>query len=260
MSSWRTLLAAVVFALVIPVSWVSFANMPRDFHPQDTTCQTCHLASEVTPDNAHQLVASQEHLCGECHSRAMKLSHPTGFRPARSLSEQYPLDWKGDITCSTCHEIHRGDKGLLRGAKTGREFCLACHTESFFSTMMDKGHSIQQLGHLSASSGQVELALDPYSRQCMGCHMENQGGSSLKLDNSGVVRHGGGSANHPIGMRYSDAVAKGLYHKPNRLNPRILLPEGKVACVSCHVGYSKNHGALVRSNVRSALCLECHDT
>ena len=250
----------LLFVLTTTGTLVSIASMPRDFHPGDTNCQTCHLASEVTPENARQLVASQERLCGECHSKAMQLSHPSGFRPDRSLPEGYPVDWKGDITCSTCHEVHRGDAGLLRGAKTGRDFCLACHTESFFTAMSDKGHSIQRLGHLSASLNQIDVVLDSYSRQCMGCHIDNQGGSSLKLDSSGIVRHGKGGSNHPIGMQYEQAVANGgLYRKRSKLNPEIMLPEGKVSCVSCHLGYSKNHGALVRSNVRSRLCLECHD-
>jgi predicted CXXCH cytochrome family protein len=261
MSKWRYLLSVILLltAFAMTATWDSLATSPRGFHPKDLACQTCHLSTEVTTDNASQLIASQERLCGACHASAMQLSHPTGFKPDRVLPERYPVDWKGDITCSTCHDIHRGDKGLLRGAKIGRAFCLDCHTESFFTAMTDQGHSIQRLGHLSTSTNPLSLNLDAYSRQCMGCHNENQGGSSLKLDSSGVVRHGTGSANHPIGMRYDRAVATGLYRKPSRLNPAILLPEGKVSCVSCHVGYSKEHGALVRSNARSGLCLECHD-
>lgn len=261
MSKWRRLLPAFLLLTAVSMtgSWGLFATTPRSFHPQNLDCQTCHLAADVTPDNAQQLIASQERLCGECHAKAMQLSHPTGFSPGRTLPERYPLDWKGDITCSTCHNIHRGEKGLIRGAKTGREFCLDCHTESFFTAMTDQGHSIQRLGHLSASTTEISLELDAYSRQCMGCHMGNQDGSSLKLDSSGIVRHGKGSANHPIGMYYDQAEATGLYRKRSRLNPAILLPEGKMACVSCHLGYSKQHGALVRSNERSGLCLECHD-
>ena len=51
--------------------------------------------------------------------------------------------------------------------------------------------------------------------------------------------------------RYDELVTK--------LSKKILLPMGLVSCVSCHEGYSQNHGKLVISNAGSALCFACHD-
>lgn len=249
------ILATTLFSVAI----VSNAFKPRDFHPQNTDCRACHLAGEVTKQNAHQLVNSQEKLCVSCHPNALQVSHPSGFLPTRKLPEAYPLDWKGDVTCSTCHEIHGSEHGLLRGKQAGREFCISCHDESFFSSMADKGASIQLTGHIAAAIFPENLELDPFSMQCLSCHAENTEVPVSRVDERGIVRHGGGSGNHPIGMIYGQSRGVGLYRKVSDLPPGILLPEGKMACVSCHVGYSKKHGELVLTTDKSALCMGCHD-
>ena len=250
-----------VFGLLLVVSASAFLGLAigeRPFHP-NIDCAGCHLAGQGTnPANASQLTTSQEALCGQCHRGALDLSHPTGFRPSRQLPAGYPLDWKGDLTCSSCHNIHEGKAGLIRGDRTGKELCLACHEAAFFEQMADKGISLQRLGHLSASSGQLQRELDPYSVQCLGCHMENGDAPRVNVDTRGVLRHSGG-INHPIGADYARASRSGLYRAASQLRAGIHLPEGKVSCVSCHTGYSKQHGALVMSNSGSALCLECHD-
>jgi predicted CXXCH cytochrome family protein len=253
---WRSALVVVLAGASIIVG---YASKTRDFHPQHTECQSCHLAARITRENAQQLVESEEKLCGRCHANALQVSHPTGFTPQQKPPAQYPLDWKGDVTCSTCHDVHGQERGLLRGKKRGRAFCLSCHNESFFAGMLDRGTSIQLSGHLARSKAPTSIDLDPYSRQCLSCHADRGDRLDIYVDQRGIVRHTGGSGNHPIGMRYGETKGIGLYRRAADLPAAILLPEGKVSCVSCHVGYSKKHGALVISNKRSALCMECHD-
>ena len=249
----------LLFTALFSIAVVSNAFKTRDYHPQNTNCRNCHLAGDVTKENAHQLVNSQEKLCVDCHPNALQVSHPTGFLPTRDLPAAYPLDWKGDVTCSTCHEVHGSEHGLLRGKQTGRAFCISCHDESFFNNMVDKGESIQLSGHVAAATIPANLDLDPFSMQCLSCHAENEVGLISRVDARGIVRHGGGSGNHPIGMIYGKTSGIGLYRKVSDLPPGILLPDGKVACVSCHVGYSKKHGELVMTTDRSELCMGCHD-
>lgn len=247
-------------AAVVVVASLYFGDAigRRPFHP-NLDCAGCHLAGQgTTKANAAQLTASEEALCGQCHRPALELSHPTGFRPARPLPAVYPLDWKGDMTCSSCHNIHQGKAGLIRGNVTGKALCLRCHTERFFMQMADKGVSLQRLGHLAAKPDQLKRELDPYSIQCLGCHMSSGDAPRVQIDSSGVLRHSGG-VNHPIGSDYAQARRSGLYKAAAQLRGSIKLPGGKLSCVSCHVGYSKQHGALVMSNKGSALCLECHD-
>jgi len=230
-------------------------------HPSQTPCATCHLAgSDTNSTNAAQLTRSQEALCGGCHPGALTVAHPTGFPAARPLPAEYPLDWKGDVTCSTCHEIHGTRAGRLHGDKRHKALCLSCHEAVFFERMVDAGLSLQRSGHIAAAVEQVSgVELDPYSLHCLGCHSDKIRGGSVTVDQRGVLRHASGSVNHPIGTHYPGNRPSARFHPAASLRPQVLLPEGRLSCVTCHEGYAETHGALVMSNHGSALCLECHD-
>lgn len=254
----RALLA--LFALLaISTTWMLAAK--RDgFHPAEMACEACHLGGkEVKPEQAHMLIASQEKLCGICHQNMSQTSHPSGFAPRDALHADYPLDWKGDLTCSTCHEVHGKSPGFMRGTRRGRELCFACHDTKFFTRMRDQGESMMASGHLDAGRLMSRAKVDGYSLQCMGCHGAAGDPRAASIDRNMVVRHGSTSLNHPIGASYDKASRSGGYRPAARLSRKILLPGGLVSCISCHEGYSKNHGKLVLSNVKSALCLGCHD-
>ena len=273
-----------------------YAQMSHSgLHPLNESCGGCHLAGDnTTADNARTLVASQEQLCGRCHANALQISHPSGFTPrhGKAIPAAYPLDWKGDLTCSTCHEVHSDLPGKLRGTAAGRDMCLACHEQSFFDKMRDGGVSLLQSGHmLGTPNSQNWQHMDPYSLQCMECHAER---GDVDIDSNQILRHG--SQNHPIGRSYAEAERRGIAaasrgnaaasrgnaaasrgrgrsgvvagavavihnsYKPASMLPKsILLPNGMVSCVSCHEGYTKNHGKVVNTNRGNSLCLECHD-
>lgn len=247
-------------ALLLAVVSALFAALGGKPHLEGVPCNSCHLAGQnVTPDQASKLVAAQEALCGRCHPDSVRVSHPSGFMPKVALPVEYPADWKGDLTCSTCHEVHGKVHGLLRGAKRGREMCLSCHNAAFFLGMKDGGMSIEQSGHLNTSAVLGSLELDAPSLQCLGCHSNRGDAQAVSMGRNGVMRHSSGSANHPIGKRYRDSVRSGSFHPESRLSKKILLPDGKLSCVSCHQAYKKEHGKLVMSNRGSALCFECHN-
>ena len=181
-------------------------------HLGNSDCAVCHLAGKnVTAQQAYMLSSSQEALCGKCHPVVIQVSHPSGFQPKTKPPAMYPLDWKGDLTCSTCHDIHSHGIGLLRGAKMGKKLCLACHNAVFFSKMRDGGASLMA-GHLAAGIDSDAPALDAYSLGCMECHGRSATPRlATSVDRNGVVRHASQSANHPIGMNYQEAVSFGGY-------------------------------------------------
>jgi predicted CXXCH cytochrome family protein len=230
-------------------------------HMADVACGRCHLIDpRSSPAQARKLVVSQEVICRSCHANALQMSHPSGFMPQMSLPADYPADWKGDLTCSTCHEVHGTTPGLLRGAKRGQAMCLSCHQPSFFAQMKDKGTSLQQTGHLStkaALGSQVEI--DAQSLQCMGCHENKSDAMGVSVGATGIMRHNSGAANHPIGVSYPVFSRNGFLRPAGSLPKVIQLPGGKISCVSCHEVYKKEHGKLVTSNDRSALCMQCHN-
>jgi predicted CXXCH cytochrome family protein len=221
-------------------------------------CSGCHVAgSEAGQGRTTRLIASQEALCVRCHERAVQMSHPTGVVPTRPPPAEYPLDWKGELTCSTCHIVHGSEPGLLRGTKHARAFCLACHDQSFFSRMKDAGTSLVLSGHLELGRGTIDV--DPHSMHCLGCHADGYAGGAVSVSRNGVLRHSSGSAPHPIGRSYREASRRGGFHPEHRLaQNKVKLSDGKVSCISCHEAYKQEHGKLVAANVRSGLCLTCH--
>lgn len=249
-----------LLALLLGGSYWLLAAPPADgWHPREQQCPLCHLSgSEVRPEQAGLLVASQESLCGRCHPGALQVSHPSGIKPRMPLPAAYPVDWKGDLTCSTCHNVHASSKGKLRGKLRGREFCMACHDQNFFDSLRDGGVSMMLSGHLESGIKLESGGLDIYSLQCLGCHANASEINQVGI-NDGVLRHLSSSVNHPIGVVYASYERSGSFRAQQRLMKKILLPGGKVSCVSCHDGYGKPHGKLVTSNRGSALCMECHD-
>jgi predicted CXXCH cytochrome family protein len=255
---------ATLAVLVLAVSAGLHASLnPAQKHMTEQTCSGCHLAGDdVNQGNAHMLVASQEKLCAGCHPKAVQVSHPSGIRPMLAVPPAYPLDWKGDMTCSTCHHVHGNTPGLMRGNARGRKLCLSCHDSRFFDKMADQGVSMISSGHMSTATAKTDLNsldVDAFTIQCMGCHGnfgELQGAS---IDAKQILRHAGNSVNHPIGKRYSDSFQKGRYKPEASVNQRLFLPDGRLSCVSCHRGYTKDHGKLRVGKQGSALCFECHD-
>lgn len=227
-------------------------------HPANMACSECHLAKgEITPSNAKTLIAGQEELCKSCHQNAITASHPTGIKPLTETPEKFPLDWKGDMTCSTCHNIHGQQPGLPRVDVYGKDLCLSCHDENFFTSMKDEGMSIIVSGHLDARQP-LAGNIDTFSIQCMTCHESLSDDLAVGISGN-VIRHNSGRSNHPVGMNYQTSMTYGGYRSVAQIPKEVVLPNGKVSCISCHHGYSDNHGKLVMDNKGSKLCFSCHD-
>jgi predicted CXXCH cytochrome family protein len=224
-------------------------------HPMGMQCTSCHLSSEPADVRmGGRLIANQDQLCGSCHRGAKEMSHPTGFRPTRSVNASLPLDGQGQLTCSTCHDVHGTSAGLLRGSARGRDFCAGCHDAGFFTAMKDRGESLTVSAHIDARRTFSRVGVDGYSARCLSCH----GDSGEQHSGSRGLRHGGGRSNHPVGVSYTDALRHGTYRLPASLPRQVFLPDGKVGCVSCHEGYSREHGRLVMTLDKSRLCMSCH--
>lgn len=233
-------------------------------HMTGQACSDCHLAGDdVNDENARMLVDAQEKLCATtCHPKSVKVSHPSGIKPTLSVPPTYPLDWKGNITCSTCHNVHGSTPGLMRVSLRGRKFCLSCHEKTFFSQMADTGASMISSGHVSSVIPKLDLTgldTDAFTVQCMGCHVSHGDPRGAENGAGKILRQSGNSVPHSVGVRYSEFFQKGRFKHESAVNQRLFLPEGLVSCVSCHLGYTKEHGKLRVGKQRSALCLECHD-
>jgi len=224
-------------------------------HLSNSDCAECHSPGNgVNQQNAHLLTATQEALCGHCHEKTLLVSHPSGFVPDRLLPAEYPLNWRGSFTCSSCHSIHASTTDLLRENAFGQGLCLTCHEAAFFSQMADDGLSIVKI-HLTLQPIDPTFPLDTYSLHCTGCHDDVVSITSSEGFNAAID----GGMNHTIGVDYESTASQGRYNGINDLNERMVLPDGYVSCVTCHQGYSSSHGMLNVANTGSALCYQCHD-
>jgi len=238
----------------------SFASEKKPNHLSINNCSECHLAQNtIDNSNSHFLVDSQEKLCGTCHESSIQNSHPSGFVPSDKIELPFVVDWKGEITCSTCHFIHEDIGKMNRSEKVGKDYCLECHGYDFFEDMRDKGISLIGFGHLDARQESDFNLIDKFSMQCIACHNKLEGILNVSLSSNTLLQHNGSGGSHPIGKDYLEASKYGGYVSINNINPLIELPDGKVGCTSCHEGYSKNHARLVISMAGSNLCMECHD-
>lgn len=250
-----------IVLIILTMTLIAYTTISRTSpapHLLNEACDQCHMANKnLDKTNAYTLIADQEQLCKSCHPGTARNSHPTG-KINRKIPSKFPLDWKGDMTCSTCHEIH-GDKPKLRRVELqGKTFCLACHTDSFFTNISDQGISLLAT-HLDIDNLTDLANIDELSLHCMGCHDELEGAMQVRIEQQLVIRHSSGSSSHPIGSSYKQAEQYGGYRPVEFINPAIQLPDGKVSCVSCHVSYSKNHGALITPSNGPSLCFQCHD-
>lgn len=99
-------------------------------------CEFCH-ASRPDPSKMDQQVKFKGDiviLCIRCHSAdPHPASHDhTGLPDKEFMAKQkitipkeFPLDWLGRMTCSTCHNQHA--YGELRGSGPGMMVCTNCH-------------------------------------------------------------------------------------------------------------------------------------
>ncbi|MFQ5464814.1 MAG: cytochrome c3 family protein [Thermodesulfobacteriota bacterium] len=260
------IIAVVLAAAVLAGGRV--ASRWSNYHAFKGSCLDCHLTvpGPDGPPGAFRRDISA--MCLECHEGVKNLSHPVDIRPSMAVPAGLPLDWKGQITCATCHPAHGPGHGdfHLRSTASGQGFCILCHGDiesALHRVSIGAAHSGTAMQGLMAPWA-VENTLDELSVKCLSCHDAVFAVESLVESRGplGGFYHNtmGIGLSHPIGVSYIEARMKspGAYRPLRDLPDQIKLFGGLVGCGSCHNPYSKQHDRLVMSNERSALCMACH--
>ncbi len=155
--------------------------------------------------------------------------------------------WSKDDTCGACHTPE--SKKLPAAAPLWNP--LANLKRTFGASLKD-----------SKSAGEG-------TRMCIRCHDGTIAkdftptplkGRVVNIQNPGIFGTGHGSSDHPVGVKYP-MLDRGF--KPASVvtsQGRIVLPAGKVECISCHDPHNQSElpYMLVTTNARSNLCLSCH--
>lgn len=265
---------------------VAVSDGPNPHTDQMSVCADCHLRDPLSVSGKESgpnlFLADIDTLCLRCHKdMTLAMSHPVGMKPTFPLPSDMHLDWKGEMTCVTCHYMHHkqdgayggGNNKYLRRNSQGKAFCLECHRQGFLSQKGLSHALATKVAHNKQfseyDSGEL---LGASSSECLSCHdgtIASDGGAtslggvqrkSGVWDHQGRGQNYGGASSHPIGIDYKEAVRrdpKGIVAMSS-LPSTILLPDGKVECVSCHNVYAREANLLSVSNSGSRLCLTCH--
>lgn len=251
-----------------------FAFVQQGQGPHDIAgaCDECHVNDPLKAlESGDRVLLSTDvdNICTQCHNDDPSLSHPSGMSTNLPIPAEFPLDWRGQVTCATCHYMHREGKPdltgyMIRTERIGRRLCEACHEGGPKGALASRHSRVMNKSHMAAKNKRAwaGTGLDSMSVQCMSCHDGTVGASAGGADmlSRATWQHARRiGASHPIGVEYPPkGRTRTKYRDRNELSPDILLFDSKVGCGSCHGAYSTKEHTLVMSNRGSALCLECH--
>lgn len=233
------------------------------------TCLSCHKAHGALSGTPGLVVAKQA-LCLYCHPRQNSLdvelatlgAHPVSVRPRRAridkafLQAGGELGKGGELTCVTCHRVHRGSPGT-RGMVLSRDVysCLLCHKAE--ATIASTAH-----GSTGGAAG-----------ICGGCHGEHgwrlpvvadQGPATVIEQICEACHRGSGPApfsgttHHPVVTPAPGTapLSLPLFWKDGRR-----LRQGVITCATCHDVHRDPRGKFLRASPggkNQEMCVSCH--
>lgn len=160
---------------------------------------------------------------------------------------------------------------------TGRvvDACSSCHVPHLQAVRPVERDGNQAVLDLFRMQGQRQVFVPGQympgasSLVCLSCHngtvaSSTIGTSHALLGDGLATRHSARTfafRDHPIGIPYPSGREDYRPLSALQSDGRVVLPEGRVECVSCHDPHNAAGEAkmLVMSNRRSALCLACHE-
>lgn len=129
----------VSFLFLIGSFFIIWALSNFKIHDFAGKCSICHANIPAKDDKVQDMIFVNEIdlLCAQCHTISRQMSHPIKIKPKKDIPLAAHLDKNGQITCSTCHDVHKEDKvsskfeleGLLWGHTKGKSFCFLCHNQ-----------------------------------------------------------------------------------------------------------------------------------
>ena len=95
------------------------------------------------------------------------------------------------------------------------------------------------------------------SSSCLTCHDDAlaPGISTARGQDTAT-----GRTDHPVRVSYREAYARNprMFHRPEEVERRLSLPEGKVECVTCHQPNAEGRWTVAAAGPGRPLCGGCH--
>jgi predicted CXXCH cytochrome family protein len=238
-------------------------------------CMDCHSPHGAVGEMLLESDEAAMSGCQRCHegvsSEHADHTHPVG-EPLEDSSAAAALRSRGvflgaggEVTCLTCHDIHRsGADSWLTMALENHERCVLCHEDQ--ARLQGNGHDLRD-----GPQGHVATA-------CLACHdlhealgpsLQRQGGT--RDDPTGCLschRRGGESEiaidpreAHPL---FDDNPAPDRLPSVGAKGSMALGAEGAMGCTTCHDPHASPQGgsneAMLRIPGEAAEgCLACHE-
>lgn len=181
--------------------------------------QTAHNLSASGPGSIR--ATSENHICIFCHA-----SHSSG---------QTVGLWNRRASTATYIPYSSSTADAQPGQPTGSSIlCLSCHDGTIaLGELVNRASPVQMSGGITTMPSGEGLT-----------------GTDLRFD-------------HPISFQYTASLAaqNGELAPPGTFDPRLKLDANdELQCTTCHDAHDNTYGAfLVKPNIGSALCTECHN-
>ena len=178
--------------------------------------------SAVAQDHSASQTVAQ---CLSCHPMALP-THP--LASGVNVPPSWPVGPGGQMICQTCHDCN-GTTCYPR--QPSPQLCKTCHNCARGMACLINSAHIGNAGNILAITD-----------ECLQCH--NSQPSALQTS----------QADHPENITYNPQA--GYKHVTD---PRVVLVNGKITCITCHDPYQITPSRLVMPNNESQLCLTCHE-
>lgn len=136
-----------------------------------TGCESCHGPGSLHSQagggrkniiNPH----TNPDVCFQCH---------LDKRGEFNLPHRHPID-SGRVTCSNCHDPHRGDMLVRGGTQLESDTCAECHTAQrgpfvFEHEAVREGCTVCHSPHASVNA---KMLRERNNNLCLKCHMQEQ--------------------------------------------------------------------------------------
>ncbi|MFQ5646183.1 MAG: cytochrome c3 family protein, partial [bacterium] len=205
------------------------ACWPGGVHAEEKLCQLCHSSRFLKANNAP---------CSAWRNH----SHPVGVVPPENMKvpKEFPLDKKGEITCSTCHktlfDVERNptediiaeysSRIFLRTKNKNSSMCVGCHREQLETSLDSKTSSFKLI---------MDTDFTPQKQ-------EKKRGAKI-------------SYNHPVGIQMKRRIPRVIYENGAKFGTQ----KETIICETCHKMHNaSDKGLLILGNTESKLCGVCH--
>ena len=206
---------------------------------------------------------SDDHPVSFVYDGALAASHPGIVDPA-SLPKSVPLDSKGELQCTTCHNAHESRRPrFLRMDNAGGALCQMCHRPPYWNL---SAHAISPATWkgIGTRPWPADAAPSVGANACRNCHRTHSAGHGARLLNWAQepencnVCHGGSVAQKNIAAEFANAAKMSRHpiEAAQWTHDPVESPAGMprhVACADCHNPHAASNKAAVPPAVPGAL-------